>query len=60
MSNKKQRMKNRKTAEFLAYATGTTKICSNCGEETRQGHYFPPSLRDMGGFICSSRALRHD
>ena len=58
MSNKKQRIKNRKTSEFLAYATGTTQICSNCGEKSRQGHYFPPSLRDLGGFICKSQQKR--
>lgn len=54
MTNKKQRMKNRATALDLYYRLPPKRRCSHCGALDHHGHYYPPSLRDAGGWICES------
>ena len=50
--NKKQRVKNRKTAEWLYNQVRQPWKCINCGQDTFSGHFVPPCFGDEGFWIC--------
>lgn len=50
--NKKQRLKNRKTAEQLHLEVRKPYNCINCGQPTFSGHFVPPCFGDEGFWIC--------
>lgn len=55
MPNKKQRMKNRKTAEKLKRAVTPGFVCRNCGMRTHDGHFVPPSFGEEGFYYCTEK-----
>lgn len=50
--SKKQRLKNRKTAEWLHDQVRQPWRCINCNELTYSGHFVPPCFGDEGFWIC--------
>jgi len=51
--NKKQRDKNRATAEY--YETVWPWPCPNCGEMVTSGHFVPPGFGGTGFYICKKQ-----
>ena len=57
MSTKKQRNKNRNTARLLKMRVEHYGfLCQNCGKKTINGHFAPPSFKDVGYYICKKIA----
>ena len=50
--NKKQRLKNKTTANKLKYMLPPTSTCPKCKQLTHDGHYVPSSFGDPGFYIC--------
>lgn len=56
--NRKQRFKNRDTAERLAVRVRKESICFFCGNPG--SHFVPPSFGESGFFYCRKEAHRHE